>query len=391
MKLSSLHHHHNDLMTTTPPSELKIQGIVSSQTQRQAELTSRGSQCLLQWPSVAGSIINSCCSQQPPSAGKNIESIHLCREVELTSSSRFILEKSESSGHCINISEGDDSGTSPEVSVDSHQGGRSSLTMVIRFQRRVEFHRRAEEHQSVIVLDHIFIANSHHSLQTTSEQRRHDIARRVSSNIRQPESSSRDPNHQRVISLSVIRESISVIIVTKGGHLALVFITNSAVTLLHQHQVWPAHSGCLLTFHLCLRLLLVHLAHLSVLGRPQLHHLEDRDRAPLLCGVHHCRMLLIILHLASHILHLLHEPLPRLAGPLQSHLEYHQLHAVQHRLLQHHSQNLSQPHLGHLLRHQDSYLIYNSHHTDHFLLLQHFQQQHLLPFWTSLSVSSSRP
>ena len=208
MKPSSLHHHHNDLMTTTPPSELKIQGIVSSQTQRQAELTSRSSQCLLQWSSVAGSIFNSCRSQQPSLTGKGIELIHLCKGVELTSSSRFIL-KSESSEHNINLSEGDVSGISSETSVDSHQEGRSSLTMVIRHQGRVEFHCRAEEHQSVIVLDHIFIANPHHLLQTTSEQPRHDIARRVSSDIRQPESSSRDPNHQRVIPLSVIRESIN--------------------------------------------------------------------------------------------------------------------------------------------------------------------------------------
>ena len=210
-----------------------------------------------------------------------------------------------------------------ETSGVSHQEERSSLTIVIRSQIEVESHRRAEEHQSVIILDYIFLTNPHHSLQTTSEQCRHDIARRVSSNIRQPESSSRDPAYQWVISLSVIVEHISVILVTKGGHLVLVFIISSAVILLHQHQVWPIHSGCLLAFHLCLHLLLVHLAHLSVLGRPQPHHLEDRDRPPQFCGVHHCRMFLLALHLALHLSHLHHGFHLQPASLPQSHLEPH--------------------------------------------------------------------
>ena len=49
--------------------------------------------------------------------------------------------------------------------------------------------------------------------------------------------------------------------------MTLVSITNSAVALPHQNQVWPAHSGCLLAFHLCLHLLFVHLALLYVLDR----------------------------------------------------------------------------------------------------------------------------
>ena len=91
--------------------------------------------------------------------------------------------------------------------------------MVIRSQRRVEFHRRAEEHQSVIIMDHLFLINPHLSSQMTSEECRHDIARRVSSNIRQQKSSSRDPAHQWVIPFCVIVEYISDIIVTEGEHL----------------------------------------------------------------------------------------------------------------------------------------------------------------------------
>ena len=151
MKHSSMHHHHNDLMTTTPPSELKIQGIVSSQTQRQAELTSRSSQGLMQWPSVVGSLISSCRSKkQLPSAVKSIECRHLCEDEKLTSAI-------------------------------SHQEEGSSLTTVIRPQREVKHHRRAEEHQSVIILDYTFLTNPHHSPQMTSVECRHDIARRVSS------------------------------------------------------------------------------------------------------------------------------------------------------------------------------------------------------------------
>ena len=94
------------------------------------------------------------------------------------------------------------------------------------------------------------------------------------------------------------------------------------------------NSGCLLAFHLCLHLLLVHLAHLSVLGRPPPHHLEDRDRPPQFCGVHHCAMFLLALHLALHLSHLHHGFHLQPAWLPQSHLEppLHQLHVVQHRL-----------------------------------------------------------
>ena len=150
MKPSSMHHHHNDLMTTTPPSdsELRIQGIVSSQTQRQAELTSRSSQGLMQWPSVVGSLISNCRSKkQMPSAVKSIKYKHLCREEKLTSAI-------------------------------GHQEEGSSLTTVIRPQREVEYHRRAEEYQSVIMLDYTFLTNPHLSPQMTSVECRHDISKR---------------------------------------------------------------------------------------------------------------------------------------------------------------------------------------------------------------------
>ena len=146
-----MHHHHNDVMTTTPPSDLKILGIVSSQTQRQAGLTSRSSQGLMQWPSAVGSIISSCCSKkQTPSAVKSIKCKHLCREEKLTSAI-------------------------------SHQEEGSSLTMVIRHQREVECHLRAEEYQSVIILDYTFLTNPHLSFQMTSVECCHDISKRVSS------------------------------------------------------------------------------------------------------------------------------------------------------------------------------------------------------------------
>ena len=245
MRLSSMPHHHNDLMTTTPLSELKLQGIVSSQTQRQAELTSRSSQCLMQWPSVVEHLVSSIHGgKQLSSSDQRIRCIHLCGQAELTSSSTFILKRSESSEPCINISEVDDY-IFEETSGDSHQEGRSSLTMVIRSQRRVEFHLRAERHQSVIVLDYIYLTNPHHVPQIQSEECSHDIARRVSSNIKQQESSSGDPSHPRIISLGIIVEHIKAFFVTRGGHLALVFTISIAVILLHQHQVWLVHSTSL--------------------------------------------------------------------------------------------------------------------------------------------------
>ena len=77
MKPSSIHHHHNGLMTTTPPSELKFQGIISSQTRRQAEPASRSSIGLMQWPS----------------AMRSIASRHRCKEEKLTSASGPRREK----------------------------------------------------------------------------------------------------------------------------------------------------------------------------------------------------------------------------------------------------------------------------------------------------------
>ena len=193
MRPSSMHHHHNDLMTTTSPSELKFQGIVSSQTQRQAELTSRSSQCLTQWPSAVEHLVCSIfCSIQPSLGGRSIKCVHHDESSELTSRAK----EQKSSDSCVDISEVDDY-IFGKLFVDSHQERRSSSTMVIRPQRRVDFHRRAEEHQSVIVLDYIFLTNPHHAHQTTSEECGHDIARRVSSNIKQPEPSSGDPSHPR--------------------------------------------------------------------------------------------------------------------------------------------------------------------------------------------------
>ena len=84
MRLSSMHHHHNDLMTTTPPSEPKFQGIVSSQTQRLAELTSRSSQGLMQWSSAAEHLESSVFSGRQPSSGHGIKGRHLRRQAELT-------------------------------------------------------------------------------------------------------------------------------------------------------------------------------------------------------------------------------------------------------------------------------------------------------------------
>ena len=312
MKHSSMHHHHNDLMTTTPLSELKSQGIVSSQTQRQAELTSRSSQGLMQWSSAAEHLV----SGKQPSSCQSISCIHLCRQAELTSRITFVLEGSETSEPEV------DDYIIKKTSGDRHQEGRSSSTMAIRSSRRVEFCHQVEEHQSVIVLDYIFLTDPHH-----------DIARRVSSNIKQPESSSGDPSHPRIISLGIIVEHISAFFVTKGGHLALVFIIRSAITLLHQHQVWRVHLRWLQAFHLCLRLLYVHHSPLSVLDRPQLHHIEDRDRPSQSQRKCHCRMF-FILHLSTH-LHV-HQKQP-LQQDGSSHLAHHLAqHQVFHHLQRYH-------------------------------------------------------
>ena len=213
-----MHHHHNDLMTTTPLSELKSQGIVSSQTQRQAGLTSRSSQCPMQWSSAAEHHVSSILGgKQPLSSGQSIRCTHLYRQAESTSRSTFV-----SKGSATSEPEVDDN-IIKETAGDSHQEGRSSLTTATRSLRRVEFCHQIEAHQSVIVLDYTFLTDPHH-----------DIARRVSSNIKQQESSSGDPSHPGIISLDVI--------VTKSEHLALVFIIRSAITLLHQHQSMASSS-----------------------------------------------------------------------------------------------------------------------------------------------------
>ena len=133
MKHSSMHQHHNDLMTTTPLSELKFQGIVSSQTQRQAELTSRSSQGLMQWSSAAEHLVSSILSGRKPSSCQSIRCRHLCGQEGLTSRTTFVLEGSETSEPEV------DDYIIKKTGGDSHQEGRSSLTMAIRSSRRVEF------------------------------------------------------------------------------------------------------------------------------------------------------------------------------------------------------------------------------------------------------------
>ena len=316
MRLSSMHHHHNDLMTTTPLSELKSQGIVSSQTQRQAELTSRSSQCLMPWSSVAEHLVSSLLGgKQLSPSGQSIRCIHLCRQAESTSRSTLVLRRSESTEPEV------DDYIIKEIAGHNHQEGRSSLTIAIRSQRRVEFCFRAEEHQSVNVLDYTFLTDPHH-----------DIARRVSSNIKQQESSSGDPSHPRIISLGIVVEHISASLVVKGGHHALVLISSIAVILLHQHQVWLVHSKWLQAFHLCLHFLYVHLSLLPVLAIPPLHHLEDRNRPSQPQRIHHCRMFLFILHhlqqdWSLHLVHQLdqHQVFQHLQQHYLLHLEPHQL------------------------------------------------------------------
>ena len=257
MRPSSMHHHHNDLMTMTSPSELKFQGIFPSQTQRQAELTSRSSQCLMQWPSsVVHLVCNIFCSMQPSLGARSIKCMHHSDSLELTSRS----QEKKSSDPCVDISEVDDY-IIEKTYVSSHQEGRSSSPMVIRPQRRVEFHLGAEEHQSVIVLDYIFLTNPHQEHQITLEVCGHDIARRVSPNIKQPEPSSGDPSHLRA----------------RGGHLTLEII-NSLVILLPWHRVWPVHAVHLQTLHLCLHLLCVHLFFYQYNSYHHYIVLEDRDR-----------------------------------------------------------------------------------------------------------------
>ena len=299
MRPSSMHHHHNDLMTTTPPSELKSQGIVSSQTQRLAELTSRSSQGLMQWSSAAEHLESSVFSGRQPSSGHGIKGRHLRRQAELTSRSTSILGESESSelkreDYVIKQTAG-----------DSHQEGRSSLTMTIRSSKEVEICHQAEEHQSVIVLDYIFLTNL---LQ--------DIRRRVSSNIRQPEPSSGDTSHPRVICPSIIAEHIVTLLVLGDEHLVSKIIIRSVITLLHQHQVWQDHPEWLQAPHLCLHLLHVHLFLLLVLALPPLHHLEDRERPFHLQRRHQCRMFLFILYLSAH---------PQVHQRHQHHRRYHQV------------------------------------------------------------------
>ena len=136
--------------------------------------------------------------------------------------------------------------------------------MTIKSSKEVETCHRVEGHQLVIVLDYIFLTNLPQ-----------DISRRVSSNIRQPESSSGDTSHLRVICPDIIAEHI--VLVLSDEHLVLKII-RSVITLLHQHQVWQDHPEWLQALHLCLHLLYVHLSLLLVLVIPPLHHLEDQER-----------------------------------------------------------------------------------------------------------------
>ena len=138
MRPSSTHHHHNDLMTTTPPSDLKSQGIVSSQTQRLAELTSRSSQGLMQWSSAVEHLESSVFSSKLPSSGYCFKGGHQHRQAELTSRSTSILGESESSelkGKEYVIK---------QITGDSHQRRRSSLTMTIKSSMEVETCHRVE-------------------------------------------------------------------------------------------------------------------------------------------------------------------------------------------------------------------------------------------------------
>ena len=222
MRPSSTHHHHNDLMTTTPHSDLKSQGIVSSQTQRLAELTSRSSQGLMQWSSAAEHLESSVFCNRQPSSGRGIKGEHQPRQAELTSSSTSILRESQSSklkreDYVIK-----------QIARDSHQGRRSSLTMTIKSSKGVEACHRAEGHQLVIVLDYILLTNLPQ-----------DIGRRVSLNIRPPKPSSGDTSHLRAICPSIIVEHI--VLVLGDEHLVLKIIIRSVITLLHQHQVWQEH------------------------------------------------------------------------------------------------------------------------------------------------------
>ena len=186
----------------------------------------------MQWSSAAEHLVSSILSGKQRSSCQSIRCIHLCRQAEVTSRTTFVLEGSETSEPEV------DDYIIKKTSGDSHQEGRSSLTMAIRSSRRVESCHQVEEYQSVIILDYIFLTDPHH-----------DIARRVSSNIKQLESSSGDPSHPRIISLGITWEHISASPMTKGGYLALVFIIRSTVILLHLHQVWQVHLRWLQAFH----------------------------------------------------------------------------------------------------------------------------------------------
>ena len=242
MKHPSMHHHHNDLMTTTPPSELKIQGVVSSQTQRQAEPTSRSRTGLMQWSSVVGSIISSYRSEQLPSAAKSITCKHQCKEEKLTSAS-------------------------------GHREERLSSVTVITPRREFEHRHRGEDHQSVIMFDYTFLTNPHQSSQQTSEGCHQDVEERGTS--KQQKSSWSDEARQSIVSWSAITSVISGIIERTAVHLTAMLII-AFNTLLYLHQVWPVHlmvssrlsspsssSTCASCTSVC-----------TLLGRAQPSHLE---------------------------------------------------------------------------------------------------------------------
>ena len=158
------------------------------------------------------------------------------------------------------------------TSANRQQDRGSSLTAVIIPQREFEHHCRAEDHQSVIMLDYTFLTNPHPSSQLKSVECRHDIARRVSSKwrrhihyIKQQKSSWADRDHRSITFLSVIIKFIDILFVTSDAHLVLVYLI-IFIALLHLHLVWPIHPRSLLDIRLHLHLLPVHLAHLCVLG-----------------------------------------------------------------------------------------------------------------------------
>ena len=147
MKASSTHHHHNDLMATTPPSDSKIQGIVSSRLRRQAEHASRCSIGLTQWPSASRHR-----SEELTSAGESpsgIRSRHRCEKVtsaaESTSASRHRREKltSEIDGTSCHIGIADIEGEEliSAWADEAHHMSREELTS----DRANEAHSRTSE------------------------------------------------------------------------------------------------------------------------------------------------------------------------------------------------------------------------------------------------------